>query len=63
MRIEISREDCVMPHIDRDGCVGDHGRQGFDVGLAPPIWIHFEDEADAERIARFILDRLGVKVT
>lgn len=48
--------------VDRDNHRKEHGRQGLNIPLGAQAVVHFEDEADAERLARAILLRLGVAV-
>lgn len=45
--------------VDRDGVLNDYGRQGFYVHLNG-LTLHFEDEADAEELARMIARRQGM---
>jgi hypothetical protein len=61
MRVRLSQSDCAQFRVDRSGRLEDHGRQGFDVGVGGVV-VEFEDELDAERIARAVLARLGVEV-
>jgi len=62
MTLNIDHDDTVMPHIDRDGrgVVAHDGEtvEGFVIGL-DHLYLHFEDERDAVRIAELILRRMG----
>lgn len=61
MRLEINADDVEGMRVDRDGIAHhypEHTRQGFVVGFGG-LTLCFDDEADAARIARAILCRLG----
>ena len=63
MKIEISQDDCESLHVDRDGTRiattrQGVGVQGFDVSIGG-LWLHFESEQDAEKLAIMILIRQG----
>lgn len=51
MRLNLSQGDCADAFVDHDG------PQGLAVYLSGVV-IHFDDERDALRIARQIVDRL-----
>lgn len=57
-RLELTKDDCKGIYVDRDGTRNDYGRQGFGFVVAG-LAVHFEDEADASKLAHMILRRLG----
>jgi hypothetical protein len=61
MQINFRKIDCEKISVDRDDVLNDYDTQGFDIHVGP-VTLHFEDENDAEELARLILGRLGVNV-
>lgn len=68
MILNITHDDTVMPGLDRDGVSGFDeqgnmtGVQGFNIEFVGAVTLHFEDERDAVRIAKLILQRMGKTV-
>jgi hypothetical protein len=58
MKLTIESYDLDNLHVDRDSIRHDHGREGFYFHIGG-IEFYFKDEADAEKLAKAILDRLG----
>ena len=60
MNLCILKDDCLLRlHANRDSTRNHWGREGFCLYIGD-LRIDFEDEADAEKVARMILARLGI---
>lgn len=59
MKIVVELTDAVEVFVDRDGTLNAIGHQGFDVVFGNNVNVHFEDEFQAEHLAKAILVRLG----
>lgn len=58
MKLKIDKEDAEGLRVDRDSTLNSYGTQGFYIDLAG-LRLHFEDERDAVRLAKEILQRMG----
>lgn len=58
--VNVDAAESATMQVDWSGGQNDWGRQGFRIKLGGAE-VEFEDEQDAERLAKMILDRLDVQ--